>query len=464
MRIAPFPLAVHRIAETVRNSAFSGKVFAVGGSVRDALLYPDVRVDESIADDIDLVVEGDSGALVDLLVQAGITDGPASVYANFGTAQVRIEGQKVEFVTARKESYRGESRKPTVEPATLLEDAKRRDFTVNALLRNIETGEIVDALGSGLADLEDRVLRTPLDPGETFSEDPLRMLRAIRFRHKLGFAPSEGLYEAIRDNARRLSIVSAERIQEEFAKTLLGPNPAEALRDYERTGLLAEIFPEFLPTIGCDHGPYHHLDVWDHTLAVVEKISRPSLALRLAALFHDVAKPQTKTIEPSGRPRFFGHEIEGAEVARVALNRLRFSKDLIGEVAHLVRHHMRLGSANPFSSTAARRLIRDMGDQLEEFLELVDADSRSHHPGMPRLNLQAVRDKIVEVQQTSAVNQLTSPLTGKEIMDLLNLEGGPQVGVWKHKLEEAVLEGILTPGDKQAAIAYLLSRNGIPKP
>ncbi len=458
MRIAPFPLAVHRIAEAVRVSPFTGKVYAVGGSVRDSLLYPDEIEGRVIGEDIDLVVEGDSAALVTFLVESGITEGPAAVYANFGTAQVRVDGQKVEFVTARKESYRGESRKPTVEPATLLEDAKRRDFTVNTLLRSIETGEVLDPLGNGFADLECRVLRTPLDPGETFSEDPLRMLRAIRFLHKLGFTPATGLFEAIQENASRLAIVSAERIQEEFAKTMLGPQPARALRDYETTGLLAQIFPEFLPSIGCDHGPFHHLDVWDHTLAVVEKISRPSLALRLAALFHDVAKPETKTLEPSGRPRFFGHEIRGAEVAAEALDRLRFSKDLIEDVSHLVRHHMRLGSANPFSSTAARRLIRDMGDQLEEFLELVDADSRSHHPEAPRLNLQAVRDKLEEVQQTVAVNELTSPLTGREIMDLLKIEGGPMVGTWKHELEEAVLEGVLTPGDKDAATAYLLQK------
>lgn len=455
MRIAPFPLAVERIAEAVRVSPFVGKVFAVGGSVRDALLFPDGT---GGAEDVDLVVEGDSAALVSFLVESGITEGPAAVYANFGTAQVRVDAQKVEFVTARKESYRGESRKPTVEPATILEDAKRRDFTVNALLRSIESGEVLDPLGTGLSDLASRVLRTPLDPAETFSEDPLRMLRAIRFVHKLGFAPAPGLYEAIRECAPRLAIISAERIQEEFAKTMLGPHPAKALRDYENTGLLAQIFPEFLPSIGCDHGPYHHLDVWDHTLAVVDKIVRPSLALRLAALFHDVAKPETKTIEPSGRPRFFGHEIRGAEIAVESLDRLRFSKDLIEDVAHLVQHHMRLGSAIPFSSTAARRLIRDMGDQLEEFLELVDADSQSHHPEAPRLNLQAVRDKLAEVQQTVTVNELTSPLTGREIMDLLKIEGGPKVGFWKLELEEAVLEGVLSPGDKDAATVYLLQK------
>jgi poly(A) polymerase len=451
-------LAVERIAEAVRISPFVGKVYAVGGSVRDSLLYPEGTEGMVIGDDIDLVVEGDSAALVSFLVESGITEGPAAVYANFGTAQVRVHGQKVEFVTARKESYRGESRKPTVESATLLEDAKRRDFTVNALLRSIESGEVLDPLGTGLSDLASRVLRTPLDPGETFSEDPLRMLRAVRFLHKLDFKPAPGLFQAIQENAHRLEIVSAERIQEEFAKTMLGPHPAQALRDYENTGLLAQIFPEFLPSIGCDHGPYHHLDVWDHTLAVVEKIVRPSLALRLAALFHDVAKPETKTLEASGRPRFFGHEIRGAEIASESLDRLRFSKDLIEEVAHLVRHHMRLGSAIPFSSTAARRLIRDMGDQLEEFLELVDADSRSHHPEAPRLNLQAVRDKLVEVQQTVTVKELTSPLTGREIMDLLKIEGGPKVGFWKHELEEAVLEGVLTPGDKDAATVYLLQK------
>ncbi len=458
MRIAPFPLAVNRIAEAVRHSPFSGKVFAVGGSVRDSLLFPDGVEGATVGEDIDLVVEGDSAALVDFLVESGITEGPAAVYANFGTAQIRVEGQKVEFVTARTESYRGESRKPTVEPASLLQDALRRDFTVNALLRNIETGEVIDPLGTGLADLDSRVLRTPLDPGLTFSEDPLRMLRAIRFVHKLGFTAAPEVVAAIGANAGRLEIISAERVQEEFAKTMLGPNPEKALRDYEKTGLLAQIFPEFLPSIGCDHGPFHHLDVWDHTLAVVEKVTRPSLALRLAALFHDVAKPETKTLEPSGRPRFFGHETRGAEVATESLNRLRFSKDLVEKVAHLVRHHMRLGSAQPFSSSAARRLIRDMGDQLEEFLELVDADSRSHHPEAPRLNLQAVRDKLAEVQQTVTVNEITSPLTGREIMNLLNIQGGPQVGTWKQELEEAVLEGILAPGDKEGATAFLLAK------
>ncbi len=405
--------------------------------------------------DLDLVTELDAGELVQTLVNQGVVLGEPQVYPRFGTAMVRIESSQVEIVRARKESYRDDSRKPDTSPATLLEDATRRDFTVNTLLRNLHTEDLLDLLGTGRSDLEAKILRTPLDPKATFFDDPLRMLRAVRFKWKLDFEFSEGLDEAIKEEAHRLEVVSEERIREEFEKILLGPNPDLALNDLMDLGLLKQFLPEFVAMKGVDQGHFHHLDVWDHTLLVLKNAKTDDLIVALACLFHDIAKPVTRSIDAEGATRFFTHEGIGAEMARKILLRMKFSHSLVEDVTLLVKNHMRLGSWSKPTTSAARRLIRDMGEHLDQLFALVVADVASLRPGVKVMDLEPIRALIEEVRAITPASQLESPLSGSEIIAEIGIEPGPAVGKWKAWLTELVIEGEIDVGDKEGALSRL---------
>ncbi len=439
--------------ETVRRATlgtlYEGALWLVGGAVRDELLG---RPDSA---DYDIVLESSALDLAQFLYKQGTSQIQPVVYPRFGTAMIRIQDTPVELVTARRESYGEESRKPEVEPATLAEDARRRDFTVNALLKNLHTGELSDPLGIGLSDLKSQTLRTPLDPEATFFDDPLRMLRAVRFRWQLQFEPAPGLYEAIENEASRLEIISAERIQGELVKMLLLGDADRALDDLMKLGLMRYIAPELIPMVGVEQGGYHHLDVWDHTLLVMRNAGEGDLVLTLAALLHDVGKPATRFIDEEGNTRFFGHESLGESLAKTTLQRLKFPNETTDIVALLVRNHMRLGSAPVFTPTAARRLIRDLGPQVERFLELVEADAKSLKPGIRSLDLEPIRQRLAEVEAASPRSSLESPLSGDEIMKIAHIEPGEQVGRIKRGLIEKVLEGELAPGDKVAAERFI---------
>ncbi len=438
------------VADAVRKATqggkFAGRVFLVGGCVRDELLgLPE-------PDDVDLVVLDSAIELAEELERQGVAQSPPVEYSQFGVAQVQIEGHKVELVTARKDSYRGDSRKPTVEPATLEEDAHRRDFTVNALLRSVETEEIVDPTGKGLEDLKNRVLRTPLDPKTTFHEDPLRMLRAVRFRWRLGFEYAPDLASAIRECAPRLNIISVERIQDEWSKMLLHPTASEAMQDLFDLGLLAQFTPELVEMKGVEQGQYHHLDVWDHTLLVMRNAGVSDLNLSLAAIFHDVGKPPTRQVI-DGQTRFFGHEGVSAEITRRVLNRLRFSGERIDEVVLLVKNHMRIMAADRLSDTAIRRLMRDLGAHLSKLLALVEADAGALRPGVKTLDLAPLKARIEQMQLSVPVAKMKSPLNGKELMALTGVTSGPKIGALKQFLLDEVMEGRLDPDDLVTARA-----------
>ncbi len=432
--------------QALRSVTKPGSLWLVGGCVRDELLGSPPK------DDYDLVTEGDALAMAQAIWEAGVSEIAPVTYPRFGTAMVQVQGIRVELVSARRESYDSESRKPDVEPATLLEDAQRRDFTCNALLRNLHSGELYDPLGVGLEDLRSGILRTPLEPGKTFIDDPLRMLRAVRFKHRLGFEFAPGLAEAIRDHASRLQIISAERIAEELLKMLPGPNPDRALDELRELGLLAEFLPEALEMVGVEQGSWHHLDVWGHTLSVVRQ-APPEV--RLAALFHDIGKPQTRTVE-DGAIRFLGHEKVGAEMAIQILRRLKFSNEDVHRVSLLVRHHMRIGSLAPASKSAYRRFLRDLGDLAEAQLDLCEADQRGQNPEAPKLDFVQIRARLAEVQTETPVQTLISPLTGEEIMEILQLPAGPEVGAAKSWLAEQVIEGHLASGDRELARTLLI--------
>lgn len=448
---------VNRIAEATRGTPWQNRLFLVGGAVRDVLLgLPPPK-------DVDIVLEGDALKLARFLYEKGLSRIPPTLYPRFGTALLMMDDSKVELATTRKESYVSQSRKPQVQRASLYEDALRRDFTVNTLLKNIHTGELLDLLGTGLADLQARLLRTPMDPRQTFSDDPLRMLRAIRFKNRFGFQPVPELWEAIREEKDRLSIVSAERIRDELVLMLLHESAGQSLQDLMDRSLFSVFAPEFCEGVGVEQGSYHTRDVWEHTVDVVERAvnlknieGEERLLVVLSALFHDVAKPRTKTVDAQGRVRFFGHDKQGAEIARTRLLQLRFSRAVADKVAKLVANHMRLGSAVPFTMTAARRLVRDMGDLTDLLITLVECDARAIGRREKELDFEDIRRKLQEVMEQAQKVPLSSPLSGEEIMELLEVPPGEKVGYWKKRLTEAVLEGEIPPGDKETARKWLL--------
>ncbi len=447
-----------RVREALKGTEFEGRAWIVGGAVRDELLH------RKVSNDIDIVVIGDAAQAAEILWKNKVATIAPVTYPRFGTAMVHVEGAVLEFASARKESYEDTSRKPDVKPATIEEDALRRDFTVNALMEDLFTGELLDPLGKGKRDLEHRILRTPLDPKQTFHDDPLRMLRAVRFSWQLGFDPAEGLYDAIEESAERLTIISAERIREELTKMLHLADGHECLHDLMDLGLMKHIAPEFCEGVGMDQGPYHHLDVWSHTVEVVANADPRDLTLRLAALFHDVAKPKCRR-EEGGRVTFHGHDLEGEKIAREIMARLKFSNDDIDVVALLVRHHMRLLGVKDFSESAARRLLRDLRDQTERFIELCEADSAAHAPGVKRPDYDHIRDVLVRVAEKTPPEKLDSPISGERIMEVTGIQEGEQVGKVKRHLSEMVVEGKLLHTDTEAAekeaVRYVGNRSNV---
>jgi putative nucleotidyltransferase with HDIG domain len=417
------------------------RAWVVGGYVRDKLLgrphpNPDVVVEN-----------GDAHALAEQFARVAGA-GPPVTFERFGTAQVSLPGHLVEFVTARAESYAPDSRKPDVRPATLEEDLRRRDFTVNTLLMDFD-GNIHDPLG-GSADLRARLLRTPTDPVRTFSDDPLRMLRAIRFASELGFELAPDLVPAMRRLSTRLAppVISIERIADELRRMLESERPKLALELLDAGGLLEVILPEVAACKGVQQGGYHTHDVYGHTLLAVAATPR-DLLVRLAALFHDVGKPATA----AGDGTFVGHENVGAKLAKSALERLRFSQKEIEVVAGLVQLHLRpVFYRSDWTDGAVRRLARDAGPLLERLMALARADiAASAYPYPEKLDELQARIESVLSEQPS---RLEPWISGEDVMKVRGLPPGPEVGRIKRRLEELVIDGELPP-DREAVIGYL---------
>jgi poly(A) polymerase len=413
----------------------------VGGYVRDKLLgRPHAEVDVVVED-------GDALAVARRFAELAHA-GPPVTFERFGTAQVTLPGRLVEFVTARSESYAPDSRKPSVRRATLEEDLRRRDFTVNTLLMDLD-GRVHDLLG-GQADLEAGVLRTPADPQQTFADDPLRMLRAIRFAAELGFTLAPDLVPAMRRLQGRLAppVVSIERIADELRRMLASDRPKLALDLLDQSALLGVILPEIEACKGVPQSGYHTHDVFGHTLLTVEH-TPPDLLLRVAALFHDVGKPATAR----GDGTFQGHELVGAEIAGAALERLRFAQKEIDVVVGLIRLHLRpVFYLSAWTDGAVRRLMRDAGPLLERLMALARADiAASAYPEPEKLDELQARLDAVRAEEPSRLAPL---ITGEEIMRLRGLAPGPEVGRIKQKLEELVIDGEIPP-DREAVTNYL---------
>jgi putative nucleotidyltransferase with HDIG domain len=415
--------------------------WVVGGYVRDKLLdrphpNPDVVVER-----------GDALKLADHFARLAGANPPV-MFERFGTAQVTLPGHLVEFVNARAESYAPESRKPDVRPATLDEDLRRRDFTINTLLMDLD-GNVHDPLG-GRQDLNARVLRTPTDPLRTFADDPLRMLRAVRFASELGFELAPDLIPAMRQMKGRLAppVISAERIADELRRMMVSPRPRLALELLDASGLLEAILPEVAACKGVPQSGYHTHDVFGHTLLTVEGVP-PDLVLRVAALFHDVGKPSTAT--PDGA--FTGHENVGAELARSALERLRYSQKEIETVVKLVRLHLRpVYYSSEWSDGAVRRLARDAGPVLDRLIALARADiGASAYPAPEKLDELQARLNAVLSERPSRLAPL---VTGEDVMRARGIAPGPEVGRIKKRLEEMVMDGELAP-TREAVLQHL---------
>jgi len=418
------------------------KAWLVGGYVRDHLLG-------RMQPDLDVVVEeGGALQLAERFAElAGA--GPPVTFERYGTAQVTLPGHLVEFVSARSESYAADSRKPDVRPATLDEDLRRRDFTVNTLLMDFD-GNIHDRLGTARADLEARILRTPADPTQTFSDDPLRMLRAVRFAAQLGFDLAPDLLPAMRQLSGRMAppVVSVERIADELRKMLESERPRHALDLLDAGGLLDVVLPELAACKGVEQSGYHTHDVYGHTLQAVG-LTPPDLVVRLATVFHDVGKPATATADGA----FTGHEEVGARIATAALERLRFSQKEIDAVVTLVRLHLRpVYYRSEWSDGAVRRLARDAGALIEKLMALARADiAASAYPEPEKLDELAARLATVLSEQPS---RMAAPIDGEDIMRALRLAPGPEVGRIKARLGELIMDGEIEPS-REAVLAYL---------
>lgn len=436
----------YRIFHTVKKqtSATGVRAFAIGGFVRDLLLKRPSK-------DIDIVSEG-SGIELAKACAAEMGIKKVTVYKNFGTAMFKFKDQEIEFVGARKESYRSDSRKPIVEDGTLEDDQKRRDFTINALaisLNESTFGEVVDPFG-GLGDLKKEIIRTPLDPDITYSDDPLRMMRAIRFSTQLGFDIEQESLDAIKRNADRIKIVSAERISTELNKIIMAAKPSTGFRLLFDTGLLGQFFPEMVALHGVEwKNGIGHKDNFYHTLQVLDNVAEMSdnLWLRWAAILHDIAKPSTKRFSEEVGWTFHGHEDKGARMVPKIFRRLKLPLDAkMRYVKKLVLLHLRPIplTREEISDSAIRRLLFEAGDDIDDLMTLCKADITSKNEEKVKRylrNYEKVKDKILEVEEKDQIRNFQPPISGEEIMKTFDIPPSAEVGIIKNSIKDAIIEG-----------------------
>lgn len=417
--------------------------------------------------DIDVVVEG-SG--IDFARAVGESVGAyVSYFKNFGTAMLHYQGDEIEFVGARRESYRRESRKPIVENGTLEDDQKRRDFTINAMAFSLQKdsfGELVDPFG-GIRDLSEGIIRTPLDPDTTYSDDPLRMLRAVRFAAKLSTPQLEfkivpESMESMRRMADRMEILSRERVAEELNKMLGTSSPGMAIRLLARAGLLSQCLPQVDALSGIETVDGRgHKDNFEHTLSVLDNVASvsDSLYLRWAALLHDIGKPASKRFEPGQGWTFHGHEVVGARMVPKIFNALKLPTESMKYVQKMVRLHMRPIALvdEEVTDSAVRRLLFDAGDDIDDLMLLCNADITSKNPAKVariRANFELVKQKLVDVEARDAIRNFKNPISGEYVMELYGIPPCSQIGQIKEAVKEAILDGVI-PNDFSAADAYM---------
>ena len=435
--------------------------YVVGGFVRDIFL-------QRPSTDIDVVVVGKGIEMARAFAKSLGKGAHLAVYANFGTAQVKYRGHEIEFVGARRESYNRGSRKPIVEDGTLEDDQNRRDFTINALavcLNKEKFGELVDPF-DGVLDLEDRIIRTPLEPGITFSDDPLRMLRCVRFATQLNFFIDDETFEALCENKERISIISRERINEELNKILLSPTPSKGFIELDRCGLLELIFPQLTALQGVEtRNGYGHKEMFYHTLEVLDNVAKVSdnLWLRWAALLHDIGKPKTKRWDPVLKWTFHNHNYVGEKMTEHIFKEFKMPQnEKMRYVAKLVGLHMRpiAIADDEVTDSAVRRLLFDAGDDIDDLMMLCEADITSKNEQRKKQflnNFRAVRQKLKDIEEKDRVRNFQPPVDGGEIMRLFGLPPCDTIGTLKNSVKDAILDGII-PNEHDAALAYVIEK------
>ncbi len=435
------------------------ETFVIGGYVRDFLLK------KQKAKDIDIVTLGSGIKLAEKVKKLLPGKTQSAYYKNFGTALLKNKDLEIEFVGARKESYHPDSRKPAVENGSMEDDQKRRDFTINALALSLNEdnwGQLIDPF-NGLDDLKNKIIRTPLDPDITFSDDPLRMIRAIRFASQLGFIIHPDTFEAIKRNKKRIKILSKERIMDEFNKIMMHNKPSTGLKLLYETGILDEFFPELGKLQGVEENEGKtHKDNFYHTLEVVDNISKhtDNLWLRWAALLHDIGKPDTKKYHDKNGWSFHGHEFLGAKMVPKIFKRLKLPlnqhKDYVAKLVRLSSRPLSL-IEEEVTDSAIRRLLFEAGDDIDDLMLLCEADITTKNKQKEKKykdNLKKVRKKLIEVEERDKIRNFQPPVSGKEIMEYFNLKPSKPVGMIKEAIKEAILEGKI-PNDKQEALDYM---------
>ncbi len=437
------PLRFKIFGIVARQAAILGvRAFVIGGYVRDFFLGRPCT-------DIDIVVEGSGIELANAVArELGVK---TTVFKNFGTAMLRYRGLEVEFVGARKESYRQDSRKPLVEDGSIEDDQKRRDFTVNAMAFSLQAhdyGEVIDPF-NGLQDLQDKIMRTPLDPDVTYSDDPLRMIRAIRFATQLGFSIEKNSFESIKRNASRISIVSQERITDELQKIMAADKPSTGFVLLEKSGLLKIILPQLAHLKGVEtmEGKGHK-ENFSHTLKVLDNVAAQSnnIWLRWAALLHDIGKPASKQYQPQAGWTFHGHEFLGSKMILPVFRQLKLPlTEEMRYVRKMVLLHLRpIALVNEVSDSGVRRLLFDAGDDIDDLMLLCRADITSKNEATVRKhmdNFERVRQKLVEVEEKDAIRNFQPPVSGELIMSTYGLKPCKEVGLIKDYIKEAILDG-----------------------
>ena len=432
------------------------QIYVVGGFVRDLVLNKPGK-------DIDFVIIGDAIEFARNLHNTLSTSEPV-FFPKFGTAMLHYKNYHLEFVNAREELYEPSSRKPEVIKTDLLADISRRDFIINTLAMEItpeKFGNVIDPY-NGISDINDKIIRTPLEPEKTFSDDPLRMMRAIRFATTLNFKIEENTLIAIKNVSQRLEIISQERITDEFNKILMALKPSIGLELLDSCTLLNQFLPEFVNAKGIEQKlEHHHKDVFYHTLQVIDQISLQTdkLELRLAALFHDIAKPNTKRFSEETGWTFHGHEVVGEKMTGSILKRMKYSNEIINYVKKIVRLHLRPMAlvSEEVTDSAIRRLLFLAGDDFDDLMILCHADITSKNPKKVKLyikNYKNVIKKAIEVEERDRLRSFKSPIDGNEIMKLFNLEPGPIIGKIKKSIENAILDGVIA-NEYSAALKFI---------
>ena len=452
----------HQIGEAA--DSLGMECYVVGGYVRDLYL-------ERPSKDIDCLVVGSGIRVAEQLATRLGRGAHISVFRNFGTAQLKYKGQEVEFVGARRESYSRGSRKPIVEDGTLDDDLDRRDFTINALavcLNSARYGELVDRF-DGLLDLEDGIIATPLDPDVTFSDDPLRMMRCIRFSTQLNFRIEDETEQALARNAERISIISQERIIDEFNKIMLAPTPSIGLVELSRSGVLPLIFPELAALEGVEvRNGRAHKDNFYHTLEVLDNVShhggeRATLWLRWAALLHDIGKPRSKRWENGVGWTFHNHNYLGQKMVAGIFRRMKLPTDeRMNYVEKLVGLHMRpiAIADDEVTDSAVRRLLFEAGEDIEDLMILCEADITSRNQQKKQRfldNFQLVRQKLADLQERDNYRTWHNPISGEEIMETFHLGPCREIGLLKQAVKDAIWDSVI-PNDPEAAREFMLAK------